>query len=427
MTAQRSVLLIAFHFPPVKGSSGVQRTLRFAQHLPRFGWRPVVLTISPRAYEAVSAATGNEVPADLEVHRAFGLDAATGLSLFGRYPRAFALPDRWASWRPWGVRKAMEILRRSPIDAIWSTFPIATAHRIGLDVARRTGLPWVAEFRDPMWQGDYPPDPQMNRVWLELERAIFARANAAVVTTPGAIATYRERFPTFDGSRLLLIENGYDEETFRRAREAMPARREPGADAAQPIKLLHSGLIYPSERDPTQLFTALATLKRTGRLTPAHVEIILRASGNEAAYRRDLETHGIADLVHLEPAIDYLPALQEMLSADGLLILQAANCNAQVPAKLYEYLRAERPILALTDAAGDTARTLDTAGAALIAPLDSAPAIEAALLRFVSEIRDGTWRRPTAATIARYSRESQTGQLAQLLDDIVAARGVAHG
>jgi glycosyltransferase involved in cell wall biosynthesis len=278
-----------------------------------------------------------------------------------------------------------------------------------------------------MWQGDYPPDPRMNRVWLDLEREIFARANAAVVTTPGALATYRERFPAFDASRLLLIENGYDEETFRRAGEAMPARQDRGADTAQPLRLLHSGLIYPSERDPTQLFTAIASLKRAGRVTPAQVQIILRASGNEAAYRQDLETHGITDIVRLEPAIDYLPALQEMLYADALLILQASNCNAQVPAKLYEYLRAERPILALTDAAGDTARTLENAGAGLIAPLDSAPAIETALLRFMDEIRSNRWRRPTAATIARYSRESQTGQLAQLIDHVTTARGAAHG
>ncbi len=424
---KRTVLLIAFHFPPVKGSSGVQRTLRFAQHLPRFGWRPIVLTITPRAYEATAAASGNEVPADLEVHRAFGLDAATNLSLFGRYPRSLALPDRWASWRPWGVRKALQVLRKSGVDAILSTFPIATAHHIGLEVARRTGLPWIAEFRDPMWQGDYPPDPRVNRVWLELEGQIFARANAAVVTTPGALATYRERFPAFDASRLLLIENGYDEETFRRASESLPTRVAPGADPTKPIRLLHSGLIYPSERDPTQLLDAIATLKRTGRLTADHLQLTLRASGNEAAFRRDLEARAITDIVRLEPAIDYLPALQEMLTADGLLILQAANCNAQVPAKLYEYLRAGRPILALTDAAGDTARTLENVGAALIAPLDSAAAIELALLRFVDEIRTDRWRRPSAATIARYSRESQTGQLAQLLDDITATRGAAHG
>ena len=429
MSPTRTVLLIAYHFPPVKGSSGVQRTLRFARHLPSFGWRPIVLTIDPSAYEAVSLATGNEIPPGLEVHRAFGMDAARRLSLFGRYPRAFALPDRWASWKWWAVRKARQIVRTARVDALCSTFPLATTHAIGLEVARRTGLPWVAEFRDPMWQGDYPPDPHMNKAWQGLEREIFARADAAIVTTPGAVATYQERFPSFAASRLSLIENGYDEETFQRARAALSASSDSADSAAagkRPVKLLHSGLIYPSERDPTQLFAAIEALKRSGRIDAAALQIVLRASGNEAVFRRELQTRDIADIVKLEPAIDYLPALQEMLTADGLMILQAANCNAQVPAKLYEYLRAERPILALTDAAGDTARTLEAAGAALIAPLDSAAAIEVALPLFLQQIQDDSWRRPTPASLARYSRESQAGQFARLLDE-VAGRSKAHG
>src|SRR4051812_24392204 len=131
----RTVLLVAFHFPPVRGSSGVQRTLRFAQHLPKFGWRPIVLTVKPGAYEAVAEIAGNEVPANLTVARAFGLDAARHLSLFGRYPGRLALPDRWATWKHWAIRKARHILTQRRVDAVWSTFPIATAHEIGLAVA----------------------------------------------------------------------------------------------------------------------------------------------------------------------------------------------------------------------------------------------------------------------------------------------------
>src|SRR5471030_697982 len=85
-STDRTVLLIAYHFPPLRGSSGMQRTLRFAQHLPRFGWRPIVLSIHPAAYEETAQTAGNEVPPDLLVHRAFGFNTATQLALFGRYP-----------------------------------------------------------------------------------------------------------------------------------------------------------------------------------------------------------------------------------------------------------------------------------------------------------------------------------------------------
>ena len=94
----RRVLMIAFQFPPFAMSSGVQRTLRFVQHLPAHGWSPIVLSAHPRAYSAVSADLLKEVPPDTVVERAFALDAARHLSIAGRYPGFLARPDRWRSW-----------------------------------------------------------------------------------------------------------------------------------------------------------------------------------------------------------------------------------------------------------------------------------------------------------------------------------------
>jgi glycosyltransferase involved in cell wall biosynthesis len=418
----RTVLLVAYHFPPFSGSSGLQRTLRFAKHLPKFGWRPIVLTIDPRAYEATSRAKGNEVPPDLEVHRAFGFNAATQLSVFGRYPTMLALPDRWMSWRLWAVPKALRIIRKQRVDAVWSTFPITTAHRIGLEVSRRAGLPWIAEFRDPMWQHDWPPEPRANVAWKELEKQIFPAADWLVFTAPSAIDMYRERFPALDPERLRVIENGYDEETFSRAERELSDNPVNSRDPNGPVTLLHSGIVYRSERDPTHFFAAVAALKAKGLAGAQTLRIILRASGEESDYQRDLERLGITDIVRLERGIDYVAALREMLTVDGLLLLQASNCNAQVPAKLYEYLRARRPIVALTDPAGDTARTLRAAGAGLIARLDSQEEIETALASFIMRVRDGSARALVPADVTRYSRESQTGQLAELLDRAVRAR-----
>lgn len=418
--SDRAVLLIAFHFPPIQGSSGVQRTLRFARLLPQFGWRPVVLTIDPKAYEATGPVAGNEVQPSLAVHRARGFDAARQMSWAGRYPRFLAMPDRWATWRYWAVPKALQITRKDQIDVVWSTFPIATAHQIGVEVARRSGLPWIAEFRDPMWQGDYPPDRRVNAMWKRMEAEIVARASRIVVTTPGAVDEYARRFPDCTRDRIELIPNGYDEETFQRA--AATIRVNDAESDAAPVTLLHSGIVYRSERDPTQLFAAIARLKTTGRLAADRFLLLLRASGDEEGYRRDVEHLGIGDLVQLAPAVDYLQALQEMLTVDGLLLMQASNCNSQIPAKLYEYLRAGRPIVALTDPAGDTARTLRSIGTGILARLDSVDEIESALLRFVDAARARTWQRPAPEKVAAYSRQSQAGQLARLLDGVVEGR-----
>ena len=411
--------MVAFHFPPYRGSSGLQRTLRFAQHLPQFGWRPIVLSVHPRAYEATAEVSGNELSPDLTVYRAFGLDAATQLSIFGRYPAALALPDRWTSWRLWAVPKAQRIIRAERVQAIWSTFPIATAHDIGLRLARSTGLPWIAEFRDPMWQSDWPPEPKANAAWRELEMRIFTTARRAVFTAPGSTEIYARRFPDFDSSKLVLIENGYDEETFRRAEDSL-SPVTPASARGRPITLLHSGIIYRSERDPSQLFAALASLKSKGVLSSRTLRILLRASGTEVDFRTELGRWGIDDIVQVEGAVDYLAALREMLTADGLLLLQAANSNMQIPAKLYEYLRAGRPILALTDPSGDTARTLMGAGAGRVARIDSAADIEAVLPAFLADVAAGTAPVASADTVARYSREASCAQLARLLDEVAA-------
>lgn len=420
----RTVLLIAYHFPPLKGSSGMQRTLRFAQHLPKFGWRPVVLSIDVNAYDEVADNVGNEVPADLPVYRAFGLNAATQLSLFGRYPKSPAIPDRWATWRFWAVRKALKIIKQENVSAIWSTFPITTAHSIGRDVARKSGLPWIAEFRDPMWQIDWPVEATANKAWLKLEREIVAAADRLVFVAPSAVRLYTERYPQNAAGKSVLIENGYDEETFKRAEESLQPKHVSAEPAAgRPLVLLHSGIIYSSERDPTQFFAAVAALKSAGKLSSNMLKIVLRASGGEGNFQQELTRLGIDDIVELAPSIDYVAALQEMLNVDGLLLLQAANCNAQIPAKLYEYLRAGRPILALTDPQGDTACTLNAMGMGTIARLDSATEIETALLEFVGKMRNGAMFKSSDAVVAGYSRQAQTAKLAQLLSDVCRFSG----
>src|SRR5450755_3913500 len=108
----RRLLMIAYHFPPLRGSSGIQRTLRFVQHLPKFGWEPLVLTASPRAYEETSDDQMREVPEGTVVRRAFALNTARHLSLFGRYPGALALPDRWATWRFDAVATGLSMIKQ---------------------------------------------------------------------------------------------------------------------------------------------------------------------------------------------------------------------------------------------------------------------------------------------------------------------------
>lgn len=414
----RRVLLIAFHYPPFKGSSGIQRTLKFSTYLREYGWEPMVLTVSPRAYEQVSDDQAAEIPQGLIVERAFGLDTSRHFAIGNRYPGWLAQPDRWISWLPGATLRGYRMIRRYRPSAILSTYPIATAHFIGLCLQRLSGIPWVADFRDSMTEPGYPRDALTWRIHRRLEGAIVRHCASAVFTTDGTRQMYAERYPDKLASCWSVIENGFDEENFRDAESRLDATPlgQPGQ-----LTLLHSGILYPEERDPRPFFEALRVLRDAGDISPERLQVILRATANDHRYRPLLIEAGIADIVKLAPTVDYQLALQEMLRADGLLLFQGSVCNHQIPAKLYEYLRAGRPIFALTDPTGNTADVLRSAKATHIANISDATEIAASLRQFLRTVRDGTTKGTLREIADMHSRRARTQELAALLGKLTDA------
>ncbi len=410
--------MIAFHYPPVWVSSGIQRTLKFSRYLLNYGWKAQILTVNPKAYEQVSDGQMNEIPHEVIVKRAFALDTSRHLAYKGRYLGWMALPDRWVSWCFGGLISGLAMVLKYKPKVIWSTYPIATAHLIGLVLHRLTGLPWVADFRDSMTEEDYPTNPQQKKIYQWIEWQTVRHCTRAVFTTPGAIKLYAARYPEIPESKWALIPNGFDEENFVQAEQSEAYQvavknKNPGH-----IVLVHSGVLYPSERDPRQFFQALAKLLKTGFIKPGELKIVLRATGHDDLHRSLIQQNEVQDLVFLEPGIAYEEALAEMLVADGLLVFQAANCNHQIPAKIYEYLRAKRPIFALTDPKGDTADVLIQARIPYIAPLDDKDAIVKGLSVFLEALRSNKAIIADMASIKIHSRESRTQLLSTLLEGI---------
>jgi glycosyltransferase involved in cell wall biosynthesis len=411
----RRILLIAFHFPPLAGSSGIQRALGLARHLPAVGWQPHVLSAHPWAYERTSDDLMREVPASVEVTRSLAVDTARHLTVFGRYPGRLARPDRWVSWYWSAVPAGLRIIKRFRPDVIWSTYPIATAHLIAAALHRRTGVPWIADFRDPMAQEGYPADPKTWQSFKAIEERAAAMATRLVFVTAGAKKLYVERYPQTPRDRFVVIENGYDEALFAAAEQAVdPTPLNPGR-----LTLLHSGIVYPSERDPTALFAALGRLQRRGVVSADNFRLRFRAPVHDDLIRRLARETSTAELIEVLPSIPYRNALAEMMQADGLLVMQGANCNEQIPAKVYEYLRARRPILGLADPAGDTARALKDAGTRQIAKLEDAAAVETSVAEFVDRLRAGSADGATEAAVVASSRQARLHQFATLLDELV--------
>jgi hypothetical protein len=419
-----AILMVAYHFPPCNVSSGLQRTLSFSRHLSKYGWKPVVLSAHPRSYVSVSNEQLNDVPDSVPVKRAFALDTSVHLGFRKRYFNWMALPDRWVSWVLGAIPSGLRLIRKYKPKVLWSTYPIATAHLVGFFLHRLTGIPWVADFRDPMVEIDpvtqqqWPLDPAMRRARSFVERLTFKYCTRAVFASPGSLRIYAERYPEVPQKHLVLIQNGFEEESFKEAEAKAKAKPIPGNKNR--IVLLHSGVLYPSpDRHPGAFFAALGALLRAGEISPSNLKIILRASSYEEGYQALINQEGIGEIVHLEPAIAYRDALAEMLAADGLLVFQGHDSNPAIPAKLYEYFRARRPIFAMVDPDGDTTRELRATGVGKIVPLDSSEQIAAGLSEFLAEVREGRAPVATDSEIRRHSREAKTVELARLLDEVV--------
>lgn len=416
MNQNKRLLVIAYHFPPVRVSSGIQRTLKFCTYLQQFGWDPLVLTIVPSAYEVTNPDQIDEIPKDVVVERAFGLDTARHLAIAGRYFRWTAQPDRWVSWWPWAVRKGVGMIRKYRPAAIMLTYPIATAHRIGLSLHKQSGLPWVADFRDSMTEPGYPRDETTWKVHRRLEEQIVKHCSRAVFTTAPTMSMYAERYPQFEHSRWAVIENGFDEENFAQAESGLDP--SPLGRSGQ-ITLVHSGILYPIERDPSTFFSVLATLKASGRICADNLQVLLRATGSDGLHRAQIDALNIADIVRLEPVIAYREALREMLRADGLLLFQGSVCNHQVPAKIYEYYRAGKPILAVVDPKGISASMLQQAGVTHLADIADAGQIAQTVLALLAALRNGRSAGVARKVADAHSRRSRTLELAHLLDQVV--------
>jgi hypothetical protein len=224
---------------------------------------------------------------------------------------------------------------------------------------------------------------------------------------------YLQRYPSLAADRCVLIPNGYDEQDFA---GIMPSS-ENGNLTERPIRLVHAGVIYTDDRDPSAFFRALSRLKKDGCISAHTLAIDLRASGSEEYYASLLGELEIHDIVHLLPPLPHRRAIEDCASADGLIVFQAASCNHQIPAKVYEYIRLGRSILALTPEEGDTAVLLRESGGATIVDLADEKRIGSVLPGFIDQIRNGTHPLPDPDKVRFYARSQQAGELARRLNE----------
>ncbi len=409
----KHALFVAYHYPPESSSSGVLRTLKHTRYLGRFGWRVTVLTLNRDAYEVTDPKLEEQIPEDVRVIRTRFIEIRRHLAIRGRYPSFFAIPDRWIGWWPWAVAAGRRVMKDDPVDVIYSTSPHATAHLIALSLARRAGVPWVADFRDP-WYED-PPEPGTTRlvqlVARRLESLVVLRADCIVASTERLRDVLAARYPWKPKEEFLAIPNGYDEEDFA---------GKIGASGSSPDEwlIVHAGSISEYFRDPRPLFEAVRRAVGGGLVEPSRIRIRFVGGGpfgDSPEMKQAVERAGLVSRVEFLPRVSYEASLAELGRASVLLLLQASPDTVnQVPAKLYEYLRARRPVLALVPDGATSEVLRDTGGGWVVNPADTVglrDTIAAAYQAWASGRLDSLTA--DRATLERFSRERLAGELAR--------------
>lgn len=398
----KKILMIALDFPPCQ-TAGVQRTLKFVEYLPDNDWQPIVLTAMPFIYDTLSAQT---CPNNVPVYRAFGLNTLKHLAIKGRHLALMTKPDRFFTWFYHGAMLGKKIIEEHKPDVIWSTFPYSTAMRIGLSLKRHSGLPWVADFRDP-FAGVNPMLNVDNYPASQIDRHVVENADHCIFATDNMRQLYQAAYPTLPDSRMSVITNGYNETQFAKA-EASVAQ----SPSKSGFLMIHSGVVYPNERNPINLLKAVAQLRDAGEL-PEGFHLMFRGGQPTDDVSGFIQAQKLDALVSFTGLISYEKSIEEMLRASALIILQGKVFNNQIPGKAYEYLRTGRPILAISDHQSATSRLLEGQGGTYIADIDNTQDIARQMSQLFAQINNTYVR-----DIHRYSREATAQQLADVLSKV---------
>jgi glycosyltransferase involved in cell wall biosynthesis len=446
----RHVLMIVSDFPP-SIEMGAQTCWQIARNLPGHGWTPVVLTkgkrpgnyrdLVPAGLEAgVTVVRTGVLRHPVELLRRLKADrrgdgearpTQQAIASSGRrgWLRRMVLaglnvPDTETGWILPAVAAGRGLVRSADVACLFSSGPAWSSHLAALGLARLSGLPWVAHFRDPWSQGTIYSGVHRwaDRANARLERAVVERAAAVVCVTDRHTDLLRRHYTSCGPEKFVTVPNGYDNAEWELAEQEAAADRA-NAPAGRFV-ITHAGALYAG-RSPLPVLEALRRLSQTGDLALDRVrfDIIVNDSVRQLPDGRDImdvaREMGLDGSVQVLGPLPRRETLRRLVDSD-LLLLLGHNFTVQVPGKLYEYLRSRRPILALVPAGAQTDLLRATGGAWMVEPGDVNGAVEA--------VRDAyrRWQagqpgpETDAGLVSGFDRRVLIGRLAAELDAAVS-------
>lgn len=426
----KKVLVITYYWPP-SGGAGVQRILKTAKYIREFGWEPIIFTARDAAYPIFDESLQKDVHPDQEVLRGdiwepyelykqftgkkkqknvysgFVSDKkkpsfTENLSIWIR--GNFFIPDARCFWIKPSITFLTRYLKDKPVDAIFSTGPPHTTHMIAKGVKLKTGIPWLADFRDPWTNIDFY-DQLMLTQWADRRHRKMEQSalkHADVLTTVSW--TWGKEFEVLGAKNVKVITNGFDDADFHFEKPALEEK----------FVCSHIGFLN-RDRNAHTLWKACAELSK--QYPDFKEKLVLRFIGKtDPNVFRELKELGletnideVAYLPHSE-VLPYLSKSQVLL----LLINNVPNVMGVIPGKIYEYMGSHRPILAIGKPEADFAKILAETGAGVVCDFEDLEKMKQELLRYFERYQEGSLS-VAPSGIEKYTRKALAGKIAREL------------
>lgn len=427
----KTVLIITYYWPPA-GGPGVQRVLKFVKYLPAFGWRPVVLTVRDGEYPAIDESLNKDVPADCLVFKTASLEP-TGLykrfvgmkkedrirvavltekssSMKKRLSNWIRLnliyPDAKIGWKPFAVKEGLRLISEYHPELIFSSSPPSTVQRIARALSKKSGLPWVADFRDP-WTNAYyyhqlPKSRLARKIDRHLERQVLHDADRIVTVSEGF----------FDDAlhhKEIQIPNGFDSEDLPGSRDRQPNKK---------FTIRYMGSLKIRQYIGS-FFDALKDLSDRPEMRDAlRLDII----GNFDPRVRDIiSAKNIPMEINFSGYRNHDEALRLVSQADMLLLVIGRShiSHRLLTGKVFEYIMVRKPILAYGPPGGAADNLLQKTRTGRMFDYEDQPGAAQFIEDHFNDWKNGRqFSNFAAQEINRYERKELTRSLAKLFEDV---------
>lgn len=424
----KQVLIITYYWPPSAGS-GVQRWLKFSKFLPEFGWQPVIFTPENPDFALTDPSLSEEVTPTTEVlkfpiwepyqllrkikrdkladpSRILEQKEPSRLDKLAVWIRGNALiPDPRIFWVKPSVSFLESIWQQNRFEAIITTGPPHSMHLIGRNLKRKTGTPWLADFRDPWSAWEFLDTLKLTSLarnrHRKLEASVFREADAVMTISP----TFASEMKKLADRKIHVITNGFDSDD-------MPPNFNRSPSGSDPVQIVYTGVI-DGIRDPVPFLQALkqvfgkkkgqVRLTFVGRVSHQVEELIQQ----DDWLKKHVELTGY--LSHSE-VFAYYEQAQVLL----LILTNTKNARGNIPGKLFEYMATGRQIIGLGDPEGDAAQIIRKAGAGRVFAHEDIYGLS----QHLSEIGAFPQEKENGQQLQQFHRRNLTGQLAGLLQEM---------